>query len=183
MRAYAFFAAPLLLTLAACGGGADDADADGDGTVSAEEVTAAAAKVTPLQPGQYAMTTELLEIVDPSLSTEEIAQAKAFLGEMGKMAPARCLAEDDARNGMVGIAQSLQNGDCTIRNLTSDADGLKAQMTCKNAGKEAEVALDGVSTGTTSQMTMTVVEPGAGEGQDKRMVMKIGMNRLGDCPA
>ena len=169
------------LALAACSSGSDDVDADGDGTVSAEEATAAAAKVRPLEPGQYRMSMELLEITDPTMSDEEIAQARQFFAAMGGMAPPRCLSEEEANRGMAGVAEGLQNGNCTTDSLTANADGMKGEMTCKGENGPAKVTLDTTATGTESVMTMSVVEP-TGQGSDKSMTMKIGMTRIGDCP-
>ena len=168
------------IALAACGS-SSDADTDGDGTVSADEVEAAAAKVKPLEAGEYKMNMELVELVDPSMSPEDIAKAKEFMNAMANAAPARCLSEEEASKGMIGIAEQLQNGDCTMDSLTSDADGMQAAMTCKAGGGDAKITIDSQSTGTASEMTMTAVEPVAGSEDTKRVTMKVGMTRTGDC--
>ncbi|MBX7540085.1 DUF3617 domain-containing protein [Qipengyuania sphaerica] len=167
------------LALAACSS-SDDVDADGDGTVSAEEAKNAAAKVRPLEPGEYKMSMELVEIVDPTMSEEEIAQARKFFSAMSGMAPAKCLSEEEASEGMTGIAEGLQKGDCTTDKLTANSDGMQGEMTCKGDNGPAKVTIDTTSTGTESMMTMSVTEP-TGEGSDKKVTMKIGMTRTGDC--
>ena len=166
------------LALASCGS-SDDADTDGDGSVSSEEIKAATAKVKPLEAGQYKMNMELVELVDPTMSEQEIAQAKEFMGAMGGMAPPRCLNEEDAKKGMVGVAEQLQNGDCNVDSLTANADGMQAAMTCKAAGGDAKVSLASTSTGTASEMTMTAIEPS--EQGEKKVTMKVSMTRTGDC--
>ena len=166
------------LALASCGS-SDDADTDGDGAVSVDEVRAATAKITPLEAGQYKMTMELVELVDPSMSEQDIAQAKEFMGAMGGMAPPRCLTEEEASKGMVGVAEQMQSGDCTMDSLTSNADGMKADMTCKAATGDAKVSLASTFTGTSSEMTMTAIEPS--EQGEKKVTMKVTMNRTGDC--
>ena len=170
------------LVLAACSSGSDDVDADGDGTVSAEEAKTAAAKVRPLEPGEYKMSMELVDIVDPTLDEQEIAQARKFFSAMSGMAPAKCLSEEEAKEGMTGIAEGMQNGDCTMDTLTANADGMQGAMTCKGENGPAKVTMDTTSTGTESVMTMKVVEP-TGQGSDKSVTMKIGMTRVGDCAA
>lgn len=169
------------VSLAACSGGSDNADADGDGSVSAEEVKAATAKVKPLQPGEYKMSMDLQEMVDPSMSAQEIEQAKGFFEGMGNMAPPRCLTTEEANKGMVGLAEQLQSGDCKVDSMSSTDTTFKAAMTCKGPTGEGKATLDGTSTGTESQMTMAVTEPGKDGKGEKRMVMKVTMTRIGDC--
>ena len=173
-------AACAALALAACSSGSDEVDADGDGTVSGEEAAAAVAKVRPLEPGEYKMSMELVDLVDPTMKEEEIAQAKQFFSSMSGMAPAKCLSEEEAKEGMTGIAEGMQNGDCTMDTLAADEDGMQGQMTCKGENGPAKVTMDTTSTGTESVMTMTVVEPTA-QGSEKSVTMKIGMTRVGDC--
>ena len=166
--------------LAACGSNSDAVDADGDGEITADEAKAASARVRPLEPGEYKMNMELVSIQDPSLSAEEIAQAKTFFSSMSGMAPARCLTEEEAAKGMTGIAEGMQQGDCSTETLTTDADGMQGEMVCKGANGDARITIDSTTTGTASQMTMKVVEPAA-KGGDKSVTMKIGMTRVGDC--
>ena len=168
------------IALAACSSGSEEVDADGDGTVSSEEAAEAVAKVRPLEPGQYSMSMELIELTDPTMSEEEIAQAKQFFSSMSGMAPPRCLNEEEAKEGMMGVAETIQNGDCTIDSMTSDADGMQGEMTCKAENGEAKVTMQTTSTGTESEMTMNVVEPTA-DGEEKAVTMKVGMTRTGDC--
>lgn len=168
------------VVLSACSSGSDDVDADGDGTISEAEAKSAAARVRPLEAGEYKMSMELLEIVDPTLSEEEIAQARKFFSAMSGMAPAKCLSEEEAAEGMTGVAEGLQNGNCTTDKLTTNADGMQGEMTCKGDNGPAKVSINSTSTGTESTMTMKVVEP-TGQGSDKSVTMKIGMTRTGDC--
>ena len=177
------FASLAAVSLAACSGGTENADADGDGSVSAEEVKAATAKVKPLQPGMYKMSMKLEELEDPSMSAEEVEQARGFFESMGNMAPPRCLTTEEANKGMVGLAEQLQSGDCKVDSMTSTDTTFKTAMTCKGPTGEGKATLDGTSTGTESQMTMAVTEPGKDGKSEKRMVMTVGMTRTGDCPA
>ena len=168
------------LALAACSSGSDDGDTDGDGTISAEEASAAAAKMRPLEAGEYKVKMEIVEIVDPQAKPEEIEQAKKFFATMSEMAPPRCLNEEEAKDGMMGIAESIQSGDCTVEKMTSNADGMTSDMTCKAPSGDAKVKMESTSTGTEGEMTMTVTEP-SGNSAEKRVVMKVGMTRQGDC--
>ena len=168
------------LALAACSSGSDEVDADGDGTISNEEAQTAASKVRRLEAGEYKMSMELLELEDPSMKPEEIEQAKQFFSAMGGMAPAKCMSEEEANEGLVGVAEGMQQGECTMESLTSNEDGIKGAMTCKGQNGPAKVTMDTTSTGTESEMTMRVVEPN-GSGSEKTVAMKVTMTRTGDC--
>ena len=174
------FCAVAALALTACGSDNEAVDADGDGAISNEEAEVAAARVRPLEPGEYKMMMELISIDDPSLSEQEIAQAKQFFGAMSEMAPPRCLTEEEAAKGMTGIAEGLQRGNCDTQSLTADENGMQGTMICQGQNGDARVEIDSTTTGTQSEMTMNVTEPAA-NGGEKNVVMKIGMTRTGDC--
>ena len=167
------------VALAACGG-SGNADADGDGRVSAEEMKNAAADMEPLQPGEYKMSMELVELEDPTVTPEELEQAKSFFGMMSSMAPAKCMTAEELENPMVDLADNMQDGDCEVTSMNASGGNMKAEMSCSGDKGAADVTLESTSTATSSQMTMTAVE--TTEQGPKRMVMKIGMERQGDCP-
>lgn len=173
-------AAPIALglVLAACGE-TGSADTDGDGTISAEEMAAAVADREPMQPGNYQLSMEVLELEDPDSSPEELEQARAFFEMMGSMAPPQCMTEEDLNGGMMDIAESMQNGDCEITSMNSLGANMNAEMACESATGTANVTVDSTQTGTSSEMTMTAVEPA--EGGERRLSMRIGMERVGDC--
>ena len=56
------------MLLAACGGG--EADADGDGNLSEEELAAEASGLIQPEPGQYSASLELLEFDAPGMPPE-----------------------------------------------------------------------------------------------------------------
>ena len=60
------------ILLAACGGG--EADADGDGELSGDEVAAEASGLIQPRPGQYRASLELLEFDAPGMTEEAKAQ-------------------------------------------------------------------------------------------------------------
>lgn len=174
--------APIALALAACSSGADEVDADGDGTISREETQAAATKVRRLEAGEYKMAMELVELDDPTMSPEEVAQAKKFFSAMGGMSPSKCMTEEEANEGMVGIAEGMQKGDCTTDSMTADENGMRGTLTCQGKNGPAKVTMNSTSTGTEGEMSMRVVEP-TSDGKEKTVAMKITMTRQGDCAA
>ena len=130
-------AAPIALglVLAACGEtGSADADADGDGVISAEEMSSAVADREPMQPGNYQLSMEVLELEDPDSSPEELQQARAFFEMMGSMAPPQCMTEEDLNGGMMDVAESMQSGDCEITSLNTSGSDMNAEMSCQSDG-------------------------------------------------
>lgn len=182
---FALFVAAPALMLAGCNAAEEGtADADGDGKISSEEMAGAAKALTKLQPGEYKMSMELLEIEDANLSEEDIKKAKEGFAMMSNMAPPRCITGEEEDEGMMGLAKEMQNGDCETTKLNSSASKIDAEMTCSGPNGTATVVLDGTASETSSSMTMTMSQP---EGQDaggpKKAVMRIGMERTGDCQA
>ena len=176
-------AAPAMM-LAGCNASEGSADADGDGTISEEEMAGATEGLTKLQPGEYKMAMELVSIQDASLSEEEIKQAKEGFAMMSNMAPPRCITAEEGDEGIMALAKEMQRGDCETTKMVSDANKFDAEMTCKGPQGDAIVAMEGTATETSSTMTMTMNQP-AGQEADgpKSAVMRISMERTGDCGA
>lgn len=167
------------LVLSACGD-SGNADADGDGVVSTEEMSAAVADREPMQPGEYRLSMELVELVDPESSPQELEQARAFFGMMGSMAPPQCMTAEELDGGMMDVAEGMQSGDCEVTSMNVSGADMNAEMSCQsNSGGIATVTIAGTQTSTSSEMTMTAVEPS--DAGDKRLTMRIGMERIGDC--
>lgn len=167
------------LVLAACGE-SGSADADGDGVISAEEMSAAVADREPMQPGEYRLSMEVLELEDPESTPEELQQARAFFEMMGSMAPPQCMTAEDLDGGMMDVAEQMQSGDCQITSMNTSGPNMNAEMSCQSdGGGTANVTIDSTQTATSSEMTMTAVENS--DAGDKRLSMRIGMERIGDC--
>lgn len=167
------------LVLAACGE-SGSADTDGDGVISAEEMSAAVADREPMQPGNYQLSMEVLELEDPESSPEELQQARAFFEMMGSMAPPQCMTAEDLDGGMMDVAEQMQSGDCQITSMNTSGANMNAEMSCQSdGGGTANVTIDSTQTATSSEMTMTAVE--TSDAGDKRLSMRIGMERIGDC--
>ncbi|MEM7688896.1 MAG: DUF3617 domain-containing protein [Pseudomonadota bacterium] len=169
--------------LTACGGGVVDADADGDGNITSEEMAEAVAasgdEIRP-EPGKYSTTMDILEIDMPGAPEGMKDMMKSAMGQSIEY----CVTPEMAEKGYADSIKEGQNGDCTVSTFTLDGGDLDMAMTCKTgeggAGSEMNMALNGAVTPTSSDMTMTmdgeVPELGA-------MSMKVAykQNRIGDC--
>jgi hypothetical protein len=179
---HAIHTAPLAaaILLAACGG---DADTDGDGAVSSEEVVAEAAGAIRPQPGQYSASYEVLEMNVPGMPD---AMKQQMQGQMGGGANGKpityCLTpEQAAANGPEEMARNMAAGNCSVSKFDVAGGTISAEMQCKDAsGATSHVVMDGRMTSTSSTMTMTneMDMPGMGKMQTK---MRVTSERIGEC--
>ena len=176
-------AAPAMM-LAGCNASGGSADADGDGTISEEEMAGATEGLTKLQPGEYKITTELVSAEGPDATPEQIEKARAEMAMASRMTPPRCISEDDGDDGILTIAKQMQQGNCETTKMVSSSDTFDAEMFCKDASGEATLAMEGETKKTSSTMTVRIQQKSSA--QDAEMngaVMRVSMERTGDCGA
>lgn len=166
--------------LAACGGGADDADADGDGKITMAEAADKArdATIRP-KPGQYRATMEVVDFEVPGAPP----QAKDMMKQMMGRSFEYCLSQEDADKGFEEMAKESQDGNCSFEKFDIDGGKMDAVMVCSgDKGEPIRMTMDGMGTETSSKMTMTMdgAIPGYGAG---KMIMKTSHQRIGDCPS
>lgn len=170
------------ILLAGCGG---DADTDGDGAVSSEELTAEAAGAIQPQPGQYRTSYELLEFDVPGMPESLKAQMQAQMGGAAEVAKPiiTCLTPEQARaNGAEELAKQMAEGNCTVARFDVSGGAISSEMQCSGAdGVTTRVVMDGQMTATSSTMTMT--SETEMQGQTIRTKARATSERIGDCPA
>lgn len=177
--------APLsaIIFVAACGG---DADTNDDGTVSSEEVVAEAAGSIKPQPGQYRVTTEVLEFNMPGMPDTAKQQMQAQMGRAAGAARAitYCLTpEQVAANGPEQMAKNMAAGNCTVSRFDVSGGTISAEMQCaRGNGAASHVTMYGKMTSTGSTMTMTNEADMQGMGK-MQMKTRVTSERVGDCPA
>jgi hypothetical protein len=171
------------MLLAACGG---NADSDGDGTLSGEEVAAEAAGAIRPEPGLYRTSLELLELEVPGMTDQMKQQMQAQMGggPAGSGTSTYCLTrEQAAANGAEEMAKNMAQGNCTVARFDVSGGDLSAEMQCTAAGgATTHVVMDGQMTSTSSTMTMTNDMDMAGMGK-MQMKARVTSERIGDCPA
>ena len=101
--------------LTACGGGATNADADGDGTITQDEVNAAVSGVS-LNPGQWENTVEFVDIkMDESkLPPEARGLMSGMLESMkGQInTTTDCMTPEEAENPQAEMFSGNDNAEC-----------------------------------------------------------------------
>ncbi|MEP5938464.1 MAG: DUF3617 domain-containing protein [Erythrobacter sp.] len=178
MRKSTLIAAVSTLMLAACGG---DAGSDGGESLSMEEVAEITqdSAIKP-EPGQYSVTTEVLEVNIPGAPE---GMADMMSSSMGRNAHSYCLSQDDVDNGFEEMAKQSQEGsDCTFERYDIDDGGdMDAKMVCNMQGQgEMTMTMSGTGSTTGSEMDIAMEGNIAGMG-DMSMRMKVSHERTGDC--
>lgn len=173
--------AAMAFTLTACGGGAVEADADGDGNVTADEMREAVAAsgddIRP-EPGLYSTTMDVLEIDMPGAPAAMKDMMSAAMGTSIEY----CVTPEMAEKGFEDSIKESQNGDCNVSSFTLDGGNIDMAMSCKTGegGGTMDMTMNGVVTPTTSDMTMTM-NGSVAEMGDVAMKVAYKQKRIGEC--
>ncbi|OBV11999.1 DUF3617 domain-containing protein [Erythrobacter dokdonensis] len=166
--------------VAGCSGGADSggADADGDGTVSAEEIaTKVEAEGIKPEPGQYKATITMTAMEIPGMPADMAGHGTGMT-----TTTEYCLTQEDVQDGFEEMMKRGQNGDCSYESFNLDDGNFDAVMVCRTPEGDARMSMEGTATPTTSDFTATMAMnvPEMGEG---KMTFAAKHERIGDCPA
>ena len=169
----------LALTLAACGGGTD-ADANGDGAVTTEEmrtaVEANGGSIKP-EPGQYKMTMSVAKMEIPN-APKGMAD---MMGDGFGMNFNYCLTREEADKGFEESIRKGREDNCTYERMNLDGGKIDVAMKCNDPDSGR---MEGTMTGTVSPTKMDLTFKGKqqmGPMGDAEMEMTIQHERIGDC--
>lgn len=169
------------ILLAACGG---DADADGDGKLSDDEVAAEAAGLVQPEPGQYSASLELLEFDAPGMPPEAKGQMQQIFASGLAEGNSFCMTEEQvAQGGPEEMVKNLAESDCTMNSFNVSGNTIVADMQCPGeGGSTSKVRMEGQMRADGSTMTMDMEQniPGVGA---TTMKMRVTSERTGDCAA
>jgi hypothetical protein len=172
-------AAGAAVVLTACGGDSN-ADADGDGTVSAEEMRAEVASegggMKP-EPGKYKVTMDLTKADIPGAPPE----MKDMMGSMMSNSFEYCLTPEEAEKGYEEALTEGQDESCTVQKFDLDGGNIDMAMTCANPDEGTmSVAMTGNVSSTRSEINVVSKGNISGMG-DANIEMSMIQERLGDC--
>lgn len=169
------------ILLAACGG---DADTDGDGAVSGDEIAAEAAGLVQPRPGQYRTSLELIEFDVPGMPEGAKEQMQEIFASGLAEGNTFCMTEAEAaENGPEEMVKNLAESDCTMNSFNVSGNKVTADMQCASeGGGTSTVKMDGTMTAESSSMTMDMSQEMPNVGQTK-MKMRVNSERIGDCAA
>jgi len=182
MKTY-FVAAVSALALAACGG-TTDVDADGDGTITQDEVDAAVSDIE-INPGQWENTVEFVDIeFDEEALPEE---ARGFVGPVleamkGQVNTTQtCVTPEQASQPQAEMFAGNENADCEYQKFTFSGGTIDMEMTCTDpASGDAQITNTGTYTGDEYDMEMTIAMEGSEMGNMKIIATSQG-KRTGEC--
>jgi hypothetical protein len=167
------------ILLAACGG---DADADGDGKLSAAEVADEADDLIQPKPGQYRSTLELLEFDAPGMPAGAKEQMQRIFESGLAEGNTFCMTAADAeKNGAEQMVKNLAESDCEMSSFNVSGGNVSADMQCAGQGGTSNrVQMEGQMSAEGSTMTMDMNQtiPNMGE---THMKMRVTSQRIGEC--
>ena len=165
-----FLIAASLLALAACGS-KDDGNATktgGGGLLGGGTVN--------LEPGEWEMTMEMLNISAPNMPPQVVAAMK----QQSAKSTRTCISAEEAKGPKPGELTGAQ-GNCTQEGFVWGGGKIAGTTTCKSADANTVMVLDGQYTPQT--MTISMKNTTEARGVKMNMDMRMSGRRVGDCPA
>jgi hypothetical protein len=165
MRIQSCVAGSLLLALGACGSGGTDGTSSG----SAQ-----------LQPGEWEMKMELLDVKGPGVPAGAVEQMKQQLARTHRT----CMTPEEAKGPKADMFTSGQAANCKQDDFNWSGGKIHGVLTCAGAGGDGKgkmtMTMDGQYGGQSIDMTMK--SKTEAEGMSMDMDMRITGRRVGECP-
>lgn len=176
MKRITLIAAAGIVLLSGCSDG--NADADGNGEVSAAEIAAKArAEGIKPQPGLYKATITMTGIDIPGMPPEMQGH-----GAGQTITTEDCLTQEEVDKGFEELLKQGQNGECSYESFNLDGGKMDAVMVCKTAEGAARMTMTGATTPTSAEFSAETTMNFEGMGEAK-LSFTGKHERIGDCPA
>lgn len=173
-------ASAAILALAGCS--KKNADQDGDGQVTAAEVSSAMAKdgAMEMTPGEWEVKIDFSNIEGAGIPEAAKAAIKEQIGK--GVTTKSCLTKEEAAKPGAGMFGSPEGSNCTFAKFDRTGNKLSIAMTCKPNGMTLKSKMDGSFGEEDYSMSMEQTMEGLPTGA---ITMKgtITGKRLGDCSA
>lgn len=171
------FAFPLLL--AGCGS-ADEGEGSSTESISMEDAAERArdSNMKP-KPGQYRVTTQLLELDVPGAPDGAM---ESMRGMMAGQTHEYCLKQEDVDKGFEEMArQTQENKDCSFERFELDKGSFDGRMVCNVPGQgRMTITMKGEGSPTSSTMETRMEGDFSGMGPST-IRMRASHERIGDC--
>ncbi|MEO1043923.1 MAG: DUF3617 domain-containing protein [Pseudomonadota bacterium] len=174
------------LIVAGCGN--ESADADGDGTITQEEVDAKIKSEmgsVSIKPGKWENTVEFTSFefdeskIPPEAKGMVDAMMKGMVGQ--KMTTSECITPEEASKPEAKFFSGNNNQDCDYKDFNMSGGKMRMEMSCKNRdGTAADMVLTGTYADTSFTMNMEV-DGDSGEMGPVRMTAEVVGKRVGEC--
>jgi hypothetical protein len=175
MRIASFVTAAGLLALAACGG---PDKADGNGSASKQGSAASAGGDVKLEPGEWEMAIETVNVSAPGLPPTVVASMK-----QPRVTDRTCMTQEEANRPKADMFAGSAGSNCKQEGFTWAGGRMKGTTTCTAAGGKGKVtmAMDGQYSAQSMDINMKMTTEAAGTPMtvESRMTGR----RVGDCPA
>lgn len=165
-----------VFALTACGGGTVDADSDGDGNVTAAEVSEVVSDLRP-DPGKYSVKMELVKVDIPG-APQQMLDA---MGTMMNNSFEYCLTPEEAGKGFEESLTEGQDENCSIDKFELTGNDVDMAMSCSGEGQgDMQMTMKGTVSPTRSEIDVVTsgTLPQLGEAN---MEMSMVQERVGDC--
>ena len=177
---YGLICVTAAFALTACGGGAVEGDADGDGSVSVEEAreaVAASGNDFKPEPGKYKATMTFIKAEIPGAPQ----QMQDMMGANMNQTYEFCLSPEEAEGGFENSFQEGSNEGCEMKTFNLDGDQVEMAMVCNPEGF-AEMAVSMNGTVTPTQQDMNVKWKGSVPTMGEASFdLQLKQERIGDC--
>jgi hypothetical protein len=168
-----FLIAASLLALAACGsksdGNSTKASGGGGGLFGGGAVS--------LQPGEWEMTMELLNIDAPGMPPQVVAAMKQQTAKSSRT----CISPEEAKGPKPGDLTGQGRGNCKNEGYVWEGGRIAGTTVCTGEGTKSTAVLDGSYT--PQSMTLSMKNTTEAAGNKMVMDMRMSGRRVGDCPA
>lgn len=154
---------------------------------SIEEVAAEVDNMTKPKAGEYASTTELVELNIPGQPPEMAVQLKEMMSGQFAETTTSCLTEAEAEQGFEEKIREMGEGvnglKCDFERFDVDGDNIDAKMACSGAaGMKAGLTMAGTVAAERQSVDMTMdMSGGQIPGGTMQIKMKVVSERTGDC--
>jgi|GEM_PF-892066 len=169
------FVLPLVVVavLAGCGSKEEASPSEG---VSAEEIAAQSANLEGPRPGQYQVTTEIVEVAIPGMPAELSANIAKEMAAGTSIT--YCITEQDSAKAAREMAGKSGAGDCKFNTYEVSGNTINTEMVCAGPnGQNGTIRTSGTIGAEGMEVTADSEFPGM------KMKTRVLTKRLGDCPA
>ena len=182
-------AAAGLLALAACGGGGEGKSGGNEAGASDPSANAASAAdgggntggtasaAMQLQPGQWEMTTQTVNVSIPGLPA-----GAADMMKTGPITVKTCITEEQAQKPSADLFAGKTAPNCKQEGFTAAGGKVNGTMTC-SGGDTGATAMKMEGQFGPTQYDITMATKTQAEGRDMTMEIRSSGRRLGECPA
>ena len=169
-------AAVAALLLVSCGGGTDANQQKAEGGNAATPAASGAGAAVAMQPGQWEITTEVLEMEVPNMP-------KGVNGPTPPPTVVRtCLTPQQASAPSGGfLTGSGETGGCTTENMSTSGGRIRGTVQCNQPGTTMRSTMDGQFSPTGFEVNQRVET--SSQGMNVTMRSRTSGRRVGDCPA